>query len=142
MPHRKSVDTAKPRPEGRTARRKGEPRQGSPAPAAPQAAPSPPLAPENIEAVARSITERMLTRFAGQGEHLRALVEAHWPTTARELRAGLIDAHGNILTSRFVAERRTAEGSEASGRSAGHAARAARAARSARKTQRDAQPDR
>ena len=136
MPHRKSVDTAKPRPERRTAGRKSERRQGSPA--APQAAPAPPTAPEDIEAVARSVTERMLARLAGQGEHLRELVEAHWPTTARELRAGLIDAQGNILTSRFVAAGRTAEGSEASGRSAGHAARAARATR---KTQRAAQAD-
>src|SRR3712207_8354162 len=124
MPHRKSVETAKPRPQRRTTRRKSE-RQGSPA--APQDAPSPPTAPEDIEAVARSITERMLARLAGRGEHLRELVEAHWPTTARELRAGLIDAQGNILTARSVAQRRTADGSEASGRTAGPAAPAARA---------------
>ena len=129
MGRRKSVDTAKPQSERRPTRRKSERRQGSPAKAAPPAAPSPVDLSENLEAVARSITERMLARFAGQGEHLRQLVDTHWPTTARELRAGLIDSHGNILTSRFVAERRTAEGVEANGRSAGHATRVSPPAR-------------
>jgi hypothetical protein len=125
MGRRKSVDPAKPQSERRTARRKSERRQGSPAKAAP-----PPIdLTENLEAVARSITERMLARLAGEGEHLRQLVDAHWPATARELRAGLIDSQGNILTSRFVAERRTGEGIEANGRSAGHATRVSRPAR-------------
>jgi hypothetical protein len=131
MGHRKSVEPAKPRSERRTGRSKSDRRQGSPAKAPSQAAPNPVDLTENLEAVARSITERMLARFAGQGEHLRQLVDAHWPTTARELRAGLIDSQGNILTSRFVAERRTAEGIEANGRSAGHANRVSRPARKA-----------
>jgi hypothetical protein len=129
MGRRKSVEPAKPQSEPRTSRRKSERRQGSPAKAASTAAPPPIDLSENLEAVARSITERMLARFAGQGEHLRQLVDTHWPTTARELRAGLIDSHGNILTPRFVAERRTAEGVEANGRSAGHAARVPRPSR-------------
>ncbi len=128
MGRRKSVDPAKPQSERRTARRKSERRQGSPVKAAPPAAPPPIDLTENLEAVARSITERMLARLAGEGEHLRQLVDAHWPATARELRAGLIDSQGNILTSRFVAERRTGEGVEANGRSAGHATRVSRPA--------------
>ena len=83
---------------------------------------------KNLETVARTITERTLARLAGPGAHLAPLVEAHWQTTARELRAGLMDAQGNILTSRFISNRIPPEGSKASGRSRSHAARVAHAA--------------
>ena len=125
MGRRKSVEvTSEPKPP---ARRKINRRHGLSPEAAMQARSGAELA-EDLEEVARAITERTLARLAGPGEHLRELVEAHWQTTARELRAGLMDAQGNILTSRFVAQRRPSEGIEASGRSRGHSARIARAA--------------
>ena len=70
-----------------------------------------------LEEVARSIAERTLIHLVGPGEHLRKLVDTHWQTTARELRAGLIDAQGNILTSRFVSQAASSDVQEASGRS-------------------------
>jgi hypothetical protein len=76
-----------------------------------------------LEKVARSLTERTMARLAGPGDHLAKLIEAHWQTTARELKAGLIDEEGNVLTSRYISKAVAPDGQEASGRSKGHARR-------------------
>jgi hypothetical protein len=60
-----------------------------------------PPRPDPTEAVARVVTMRVVSRFMLPGEDVAGLVDRLWPATAAELRAGIIDENGNVLTKRF-----------------------------------------
>ena len=51
----------------------------------------------NIEAVARDICSKQVSRHVGCGVELAAYVDRHWHCVAAELEAGLIDDTGDLI---------------------------------------------
>ena len=51
----------------------------------------------NLEAMARAVTERVCRRKAMPGDDVTAWVELHWYIAAADLEAGLIDENGDPL---------------------------------------------